>query len=282
VANFGPDIPVHRFTVNDLRRMRDVGIVAPRARVELLAGLLIDMHRPAARETTAKRRLVDALARCFGADVVRGEPGHREGHATFDATIMVHDWERLPLTAPFPLHRFSVAEFDRMLKIGILPYAGRYDVLDGVVFDVDGRPELAKNHAAAVAARLRSLASDALIRVGPAVGLGPYSRVRLDVAACRPRADAYRSSLPTGEDLLLAIDLTAEPPEVTQLLRWPVYARWRVPTAWIVDLHRREVRVGRRTSPTSGLAVNVYRGDDVIRVSTDAGGIRACDLVGRD
>jgi hypothetical protein len=38
-------IPVHRFTVKQLHRMRETGVIAPRARVELLAGIPVDMHR---------------------------------------------------------------------------------------------------------------------------------------------------------------------------------------------------------------------------------------------
>ena len=34
---------------------------------------------------------------------------------------------------------------------------------------------------------------------------------------------------------MLAVDVAA-PPDYTQRLRWPVYARWGVMTAWIIDL----------------------------------------------
>jgi hypothetical protein len=258
VATFGPDIPVHRFTVNDLHRMREAGILAPRARIELLAGLLIDMHRPTARETAAKPRLVDALARCFGGEVVRGEPVHPEGYVTFDHTIMVHDWERMPLTMPFPLHRFSIADFVRMLKIGILPDGGRSDLLDGVVFDADGRA-LAQTDAGVIAVRLPAPLSDAVIRIRSAIELGPYSRMRVDVAVCRPRGDGYAAGPPRGEDILLAIDVTPPSPDITQMLRWPVYAHWDVSAAWIVDLGRDEVRVLRRIPLSTGLAVEVQR-----------------------
>lgn len=72
------------------------------------------------------------------------------------------------------------------------------------------------------------------------VELGPYSRIRLDVAVCRRWANGDHATAARGEDVLLAVDVAA-PPDYTQRLRWPVYARWGVMTAWIVDLERRRL-----------------------------------------
>lgn len=264
MATFGPEIPVHRFTVREVHRMRDAGILAPRARIELLAGLLIDMHRPTPRETKATWRLVDVLARCFRADVVRDEPVHPDGSATFDGTLMVHDWERLPLTAPFPLHRFSIEEFGRMLKIGVLASAERYELLDGVVFD-DDRLGDARTEAGKIAARLPS-PPGSVVRLHSVVHLGPYSRLRLDVAVCGRRDDGYDSGPPRGQDVLLAIDLKGDAPDVTQLVRWPLYERWNVATAWVIDRTHDEVRVGRRTPTTRGFSVEVHRSSELLGV----------------
>ena len=57
-------------------------------------------------------------------------------------------------------------------------------------------------------------------------------RIRLDVAVCRRWANGDHATAARGEDVLLAVDVAA-PPDYTQRLRWPVYARWGVMTAWI-------------------------------------------------
>src|SRR5262245_35171837 len=130
-------IPLYRFNVGQLHRMRDTGVLAPRARVELLDGILVDKHRPSARELEAIRRIAGVLAEHLDATIVfvAGEPNHPDGYATFDPTIMVHDWEHLPLTEPWPIHRFSLSEFDRMFETGILANAASLELLDGVVLD---------------------------------------------------------------------------------------------------------------------------------------------------
>jgi len=96
--------------------MRETGVIPPRARVELLAGILVDMHRPTARELEATRRIAGVLAE----DV-----------------------------------RFNVRDFDRMLEIGILADVQRHELLDGVVLDLDVDAQArAARVAADVAARL--------------------------------------------------------------------------------------------------------------------------------
>ena len=112
-------VPLHRFTVKQLHRMRETGVIPPRARVELLAGILVDMHRPTARELEATRRIAGVLAE----DV-----------------------------------RFNVRDFDHMLEIGILADVQRHELLDGVVLDLDVDAQArAARVAADVAARLPPL-----------------------------------------------------------------------------------------------------------------------------
>ena len=90
------------------------------------------------------------------------------------------------------------------------------------------------------------------------VELGPCSRIRLDVAVCRRWANGDHATAPCGEDVLLAVDVAA-PPDYTQRLRWPVYARWGVMTAWIVDLERDEIRTLRRPPLVAGFVVERRR-----------------------
>jgi hypothetical protein len=227
------DVPLHRFTVKALHLMRDIGILAPRARVELLDGILVDMHRPTARELAVTRRVADVLARSLDADVVSDGPIHPEAYATFDATIMVHDWEHLPLTAPWLLHRFSIEDYGRMLATGILRDGARHELLDGVVFD-RRRTHVLARCAPGLARRICALFPDAVMRIGEAVVLGPYSRLWLDVAFCGGRADGYRAGPPTGQDVRVAIDLDDAQSDIASLLRWPVYARWGVGSGWIM------------------------------------------------
>ncbi|MGH7323802.1 MAG: hypothetical protein ACREJ9_04050 [Candidatus Rokuibacteriota bacterium] len=71
-----PELTIRRFTVSELRRMKERGILPPQARIELLDGLLVDLPRPSARKIEVVRRLADLLAGRLGAPVQGGEPIH--------------------------------------------------------------------------------------------------------------------------------------------------------------------------------------------------------------
>lgn len=57
----------HRISVQDLRRMVDVGLLARDARIELIEGDLIDMARTGARHRSVVQRLGHLLQRAAGA-----------------------------------------------------------------------------------------------------------------------------------------------------------------------------------------------------------------------
>ncbi len=83
---------IRRFTVSELGRMRETGILPPQARIELLGGVLVDLPRPSAREIEVTQRLAAMLVENFqDATVEAREPIHPEAYATFDPALMVHE-----------------------------------------------------------------------------------------------------------------------------------------------------------------------------------------------
>ena len=66
-----PGLSLRRFTAAELHRMRETGILAPQARIELLAGVLVDLPRPSAREMEVTQRLATMLAEHFEDATVR-------------------------------------------------------------------------------------------------------------------------------------------------------------------------------------------------------------------
>jgi hypothetical protein len=249
-------LPLRRFTVSDLDTMRKMGVLAPRARIELLEGVLIDLPRPGPQELEAIQRMADALATRLGDDavVVAGEPIHPEAYAVYDPSIMVHEWDTLSLSEPYPLHRFSIEEYTRLVEVGVLPGSSGHQLLDGVVLTVRRRtPELQRS-IDRLAARIAKLMPRAVIRRGEPVRLGPYSVARPAIAVCRGPADRYKAAPPRGEDVLVAIDLR-DRKDVVRVVSWPVYARWGLAVAWLVD----EKTIDVATDPTPHGFAHVVR-----------------------
>ena len=240
-------LPLRRFSVSDLDTMRQTGILAPRARIELLEGVLIDLPRPGPRELETIQRVADVLAKRLGDSVVvTGEPIHPEAYAVFDPSIMVHEWDALPLSEPYPLHRFSTEEYSRLVDVGVLSESA-HQLVDGVVLTMRRRTPEVQRSLDRLVARLAKLAPRAVIRRGQPVRLGPYSLARPAVTICRGPADRYRSLPPRGEDVLLAIDIR-DRKDVARLVSWPVYARWGIAVAWVLD-GGKTLDVAREPSP---------------------------------
>jgi Uma2 family endonuclease len=263
---------LHRFNVTQYHTMKRLGILSPGARVELLDGLITDMHRPTQRELDVIAKVAETLAERLGdgTTIHASPPAHPESYATFDPALMVHDWERWPPTAPLPLHRFSVAEYHRLLEVGIIDRSSETELIDGVVFDAPARAPRTRDVLGRLDALLSSFLGDHAIRrlVAP-VQLGPYSEVRPDIAIVRPRPDHYAQGPPTAADTLLLVDVRDEGGDERQAVNWPVYARWGVKSAWLVDVSGRRLVAARNPENDAYTVVVASREHETISVLVD-------------
>jgi len=60
------EIPIHRLSIDDVRRMADVGILGEEERVELLDGVLVDMSPPGAAHSSTVAWLTNHLTPALG------------------------------------------------------------------------------------------------------------------------------------------------------------------------------------------------------------------------
>jgi Uma2 family endonuclease len=262
---------VRRFNVAEYHEMKRLGILPPQARVELLDGMVTDMHRPTQRELEVIAQVAEVLAEKLGdrTTIHAGPPAHPEAYATFDPTLMVHDWAVFPLTAPLPLHRFSIAEYRRLIEVGIVP-SKQTELIDGVVFEMALRSDRVRG----IAAHLQSLlpaprSAHAMWWLGKPVRLGPYSEVWSDLALVQPREDGYAQGLPTGADVSLLIDIRDAGSDERQAVEWPVYARWGVKAAWLIDVHERRILAGRDPMGDAYTVVMICEEPDTIDIPVD-------------
>ena len=149
------------------------------------------------------------------------------------------------LDAPESLHRFSVAEFTRMMEAGFFGDEDRVELLDGVI--VDMAPENPPH--ALVSARLArffilGLAENPalLVKVGSALALRPRSLPMPDVAVY-DAADVTWRAHPQQAHLVVEVSDTSLRKDGTQKAR--IYAAAGVPEYWIVDLVKLHVHVHR-------------------------------------
>jgi Uma2 family endonuclease len=179
---------------------------------------------------------------------------------------MVHDWERCPLTAPLPLHRFSVGEYHRLLEVGILDRPWETELIDGVVFRAAARGPGTREVLGRIEALLSGFLDDHVRRLVAPVQLGPYTEVWPDVAIVRPRPDHYAQGPPTAADTLLLIDVRDDEEDKRQAVAWPVYARWGVKSTWLVDVAGRRVIAARNPEHHADTVVVACREHETMSV----------------
>ncbi|WP_295883248.1 Uma2 family endonuclease [uncultured Thiohalocapsa sp.] len=138
------------------------------------------------------------------------------------------------------IHRFSVAQFHRMIEAGCFDDGDRVELIDGEMRDMTpiGPPHqgttdsLTMRFAAALAGR-------AIVRVQGPVVLDDGTELYPDLSVLQQREDFYRSANPTGDDVLLVIEVADSSLALDQGVKLAKYAHAGIRRYWVVDLRHR-------------------------------------------
>lgn len=147
-----------------------------------------------------------------------------------------------PGIPPFPVRRFTVAEYEELARVGILDEDDNVELLDGWIV-----PKMTKHppHDNTI-----DILQYLLIRMLP---LGWYVRGQNsvvtsdsvpepDIAVVRGEPGEYGDKHPTGEDVGLVIEV-ADSTVRRDRAKAAIYARAGIPHYWIVNLDDRQIEV---------------------------------------
>jgi len=139
---------------------------------------------------------------------------------------------------------FSVEEFDRMIRSGILTEDERLELIEGEIVKMS---PIEKLHAACVK-RLnaffnRLVGRDVIVGVQDPVHLNDFSRPQPDVFLLKPRDDFYVQAHPTPDDILLIVEVADTTINYDRKVKVPLYARAGISVVWLVDLNRDLIEV---------------------------------------
>lgn len=142
--------------------------------------------------------------------------------------------------------RFTVEEYHRMGRAGILCEDDRVELIEG---DIIQMAPIGSPHAAGVAVLTRwfniGLQDRAVVWPQNPIRLGPRTEPEPDLALLRLRADQYRDAHPTPRDILAVIEVSDTTLRYDRTTKLRLYAAAGLPEVWIVDLRRRRVLVFR-------------------------------------
>jgi Uma2 family endonuclease len=147
-----------------------------------------------------------------------------------------------PAPPPYPIHRFSVAEYEELTRIGFLSEDDKVELLEGWIV-----PKMPKHppHDGTI-----DLLVFLLTQLLPT---GWYPRVQNsvvtadsvpepDLVVVRGRPGDYRARHPTGAEIGLVIEV-ADTTVNRDRAKAAIYARAGVPHYWIVNLEKLQVEV---------------------------------------
>jgi Uma2 family endonuclease len=146
-------------------------------------------------------------------------------------------------------HRFSVADYERMIDEGILTENDPVELIRGEILV---RLPVSGSHSACVK-RLRARFGKLL---GNLVTFGIHDPIRLadsepepDVTILKPREDFYASAKPVPDDVLLLIEVADSSLEFDREVKGEIYAEAGIPEYWIVNLVDDCVEIHRDPQP---------------------------------
>ena len=132
---------------------------------------------------------------------------------------------------------FTVAEYDRMVEVGILGREDRVELIEGEILEMS---PIGNRHVTCVdrvaALLLPPLLGKSIVRVQGPVTLGDYSKPQPDLILLRYRPDYYAPAEAVTRDALLVIEVSDSSIRYDRGPKLRVYARQRVHEVWILDL----------------------------------------------
>ena len=142
--------------------------------------------------------------------------------------------------------RFTVDEYYWMARVGILGEDDRVELRDGEIVEM---PPIGPEHASTVddvsCNFVRSFSDLARVRVKNPIRLDRFNEPEPDVALVTRRKDGYRAAHPTPEDVFLVVEVSDTTLAEDLRRKVPLYATYRVPEVWVIDVNQQAIRVYR-------------------------------------
>ncbi len=151
----------------------------------------------------------------------------------------------VPRMAPELAHRrFSLEEYEAMIKQGILDGDDRVELLAG---EIVKKMVQGERHASCVARLTRflviALGTRAILLPQGPVALPPDSMPEPDITLVQEREDFYATRRPLASDVHLLIEVSDSTLPIDRKIKLPIYARAGIAEYWIVNLRDNVVEI---------------------------------------
>lgn len=153
-------------------------------------------------------------------------------------------------------HRITVDQYYRMAEVGVLAPDERVELIDGVIIDM---APIGSRHAGTSSQLgellLNAVGTRAILRSQSPIRFGSTSEPQPDLAVLGRRHDYYKAAHPIAEDALLLVEVSDSSARYDLKVKVPLYARYRIPEVWVVDLTQQLLHIYRR--PEGGVYAEI-------------------------
>jgi len=179
-------------------------------------------------------------------------------------------------------YRFTVEQYHEMGAAGIFKEGDRVQLIDGEIIRMN---PIGDPHAGTVnflgEVFFGEFRGRAVVAIQNPVRLGPHDEPEPDLALLRFRADRYRTSKPTPEDVLLLIEVSDSSVRFDRAVKGARYSAHGIPEYWQVVLGQGQLVVYRDPGPDGYRSTQVLqRGDTINLVAFSDVTIAVTDILG--
>ena len=156
------------------------------------------------------------------------------------------------------LYRFSIEEYEQTARTGVWDDR-RVELLDGEVFPMT---PIGPEHSLSVIQFIEQLVprfkGRAVLAAQNPLHLPSDGEPEPDIMLLKPPKERYQSRLPTGEDVLLLIEVSKSTLEYDRSKKLPIYARANIPEVWIHNLADKQLEVYRNPQGERYTSLSTY------------------------
>ncbi|HMT20791.1 MAG TPA: Uma2 family endonuclease [Promineifilum sp.] len=180
--------------------------------------------------------------------------------------------------------RFTVADFLRMVEVGLLAEDDRVELLWGDIVEMS---PINVAHASTVSRLLsvlsKTLGERVILSVQNPVQLDNESLPQPDIALLRPRDDFYSTHYPEAKDVFLLIEVSDSTLNYDRWTKTTLYGTAGIADYWIVNLPAQRIEVYREPRPDGYRTVTYYaRGEMLSLLSFPDVELNVTGILGAD
>jgi Uma2 family endonuclease len=181
------------------------------------------------------------------------------------ATPVSETLPQIDIPASIPRRRFTVAEYERMIEIGMFKKEERIELVLGAIVQLEPKSPRHAAHTMRLNRTLHRLIHEAaLIGVHTQIILNDDSEPEPDLVLLRPRPDFYGTARPMPADILLLVEIADTSYDYDRNLKIPLYARAGIRESWLINLPQHTIQ--QFTDPANGRYQKVritHKGDSL-------------------